>query len=140
MTVEPGVRLRRAYEEPGPDDGLRVLVDGVWPRGRSKERLRIDRWARDVAPSAELRRWYGHEPARWPEFRERYRAELATPERARILAELVEAARRGRVTLVFGARDAERSQARVLADEITRRRDARAGDGRPVSRARRGPS
>ncbi|MGH2446557.1 MAG: DUF488 domain-containing protein [Candidatus Limnocylindria bacterium] len=117
----PDVRLQRAYEDPGPDDGYRVLVDRVWPRGRTKAQLRLDRWARDVAPSTELRRWFGHDPARWEEFRARYRAELAQPTPSSIIDELVELARRGRLTIVFGARDTEHSQARVIADEIDAR-------------------
>lgn len=115
------VRLRRAYEDPEPDDGQRVLVDRVWPRGRTREALQIDRWMRDIAPSTELRRWFGHDPERWQEFRDRYRRELADASRAELLNELVEAARGGTLTLVFGARDAEHSQARVIADEIEAR-------------------
>lgn len=115
------VRLRRAYEEPGPHDGYRVLVDRVWPRGRTKAQLRLDEWARDIGPSAELRRWFGHDPARWVEFEARYRGELADPGRARTLDALATRAREGTVTLVFGSRDLVRNQARVIADEIARR-------------------
>jgi uncharacterized protein YeaO (DUF488 family) len=115
------VRLQRAYDEPSADDGYRVLVDRLWPRGRTKEHLRLDEWARDLGPSTELRKWFGHDPARWPEFRARYHAELADAGRARTLDELAERARRARVTLVFGAHDAEHNQARVIADELERR-------------------
>lgn len=115
------IGLKRAYDEPSAEDGYRVLVDGIWPRGRTKEQLALDRWARDVAPSTALRSWYGHEPARWPEFRTRYREELRDPDRRRILDELAERARSTRVTLVFGARDAEHSQAAVLAEELRAR-------------------
>ena len=115
------VRMQRAYDEPTPDDGYRVLVDRVWPRGRTKEHLRLDEWARDLGPSTQLRKWFGHDPARWPEFQARYHAELADPGRARTLDELAERARQARVTLVFGAHDAERNQARVIADELERR-------------------
>ncbi len=115
------VRLRRAYDDPGPDDGVRVLVDRVWPRGRTKEELNLDRWAREIAPSTELRRWFGHDPARWDEFRRRYQAELREASPAAILSELVELARAGTLTIVFGARDTEHSQARVIADEIEER-------------------
>jgi uncharacterized protein YeaO (DUF488 family) len=115
------VRLQRAYDEPTPDDGYRVLVDRVWPRGRTKEHLRLDEWARDLGPSTELRKWFGHDPARWTEFQVRYHAELADPGRSRTLDELAERARRARVTLVFGAHDAEHNQARVIADELERR-------------------
>ena len=115
------VRLQRAYEEPGSDDGVRVLVDRIWPRGRTKEQLRLDRWDRDVAPSTKLRLWFGHDRRRWEEFRSRYRAELAQPAQAAILEELVMLARGGRLTIVFGARDVEHSQARVIANEIEAR-------------------
>ena len=117
----PAVRLRRAYDEPAPDDGRRVLVDRVWPRGRTKAQLRIDAWERDLGPSTGLRQWFGHDPARWPEFQARYHRELADPDRARTLDELAAVARRGTLTLVYGARDQEHNQARVIADEIERR-------------------
>ncbi len=115
------VRLQRAYEDPRPHDGYRVLVDRVWPRGRSRETLRIDEWARDLGPSNDLRRWFGHDPARWEEFRERYRAELDEPGQSAMLDALAERARRGTVTLVYGARDEEHNQARVIAEELDRR-------------------
>jgi uncharacterized protein YeaO (DUF488 family) len=119
------VRLQRAYDEPTPEDGYRVLVDRVWPRGRTKEALHLDEWARDLGPSTALRRWFGHDPARWTEFRARYLVELADPIRSRDLDALADRARRGRVTIVFGARDTEHSQARVIAEELERRlRDA----------------
>jgi len=115
------VRLQRAYDDPTADDGYRVLVDRVWPRGRTKEHLRLDAWARHLGPSTQLRKWFGHDPARWTEFQVRYHAELADPGRSRTLDELAERARQARVTLVFGAHDAEHNQARVIADELERR-------------------
>ena len=115
------VRLQRAYDEPNPDDGYRVLVDRVWPRGRTREHLRLDEWARDLGPSTQLRKWFGHDPARWKKFQVRYHAELADPGRSRTLDELAERARKTRVTLVFGAHDAEHNQARVIADQLERR-------------------
>jgi uncharacterized protein YeaO (DUF488 family) len=117
----PAIRLQRAYDEPTPDDGYRVLVDRVWPRGRTKEHLRLDEWARDLGPSTQLRKWFGHDPARWTEFQVRYHAELADPGRSRTLDELAERARQARVTLVFGAHDPEHNQARVIAHELERR-------------------
>jgi uncharacterized protein YeaO (DUF488 family) len=123
-----GIRLQRAYDDPGPDDGYRVLVDRVWPRGRTKAELRLDQWARDLGPSTELRRWFGHDPAKWPEFQRRYEAELAEPERARVLDDLAEIARDGTVTIVYGARDREHNQAQVIADEIRRRLTRHAGE------------
>lgn len=117
------IHLQRAYDDPTADDGYRVLVDRVWPRGRTKEQLRLDAWARDLGPSPELRKWFGHAPARWGEFRARYQAELAAPERAKALGALAEHARRGPLTLVYGSRDTEHNQAQVIADEIERRLD-----------------
>ena len=115
------IRLQRAYDDPEPDDGHRVLVDRVWPRGRTKAELRLDAWARDLGPSTRLRKWFGHDPARWTEFQLRYREELADPEQAQVLDELAAIARAGRVTIVYGARDREHNQARVIADELESR-------------------
>lgn len=119
--TDSNVRLQRAYEDPTPDDGYRVLVDRLWPRGLTKERLRLDEWARDLGPSTTLRKWFGHDPARWTAFRTRYRTELTASARAQALEALAERARRGPVTLVFGARDVEHNEAQVLADELERR-------------------
>lgn len=120
------IRIARAYDPPSADDGYRVLVDRLWPRGTSKERARLDAWARVLAPSAELRKWFGHRPERFDEFRSRYRAELEGGEQADALAELAEHARNGPVTLVYGARDREYNDAVVLA-ELLRERVSRAG-------------
>jgi uncharacterized protein YeaO (DUF488 family) len=121
MPAFSDIRLQRAYAEPQPDDGHRVLVDRVWPRGRTKTDLRLDAWARDLGPSTRLRKWFGHDPARWTEFQSRYREELSDPDRARELDELAAIARAGRVTIVYGARDPEHNQAQVIADELARR-------------------
>lgn len=120
------IRIKRIYEEPAASDGLRVLVDGIWPRGVSKEKAAIDLWAKEIAPSAGLRQWYGHDPRRWPEFRRRYRAELAG--RAEQLRALRDLSRRRRLTLLFSARDADHNQAVVVKEvlETTARRSARA--------------
>lgn len=115
------IRLQRAYDDPQPDDGHRVLVDRVWPRGRTKTELRLDAWAQDLGPSTGLRKWFGHDPARWTEFKRRYREELADPKRARALDGLAAIARGGRITIVYGARDREHNQAQVIADELARR-------------------
>ncbi len=110
------VRLKRAYDPPAPDDGARILVERLWPRGLSKEKAALAEWAKDVAPSPELRRWYGHDRARWDEFRRRYRAELADRDEAReAFARLRARAARESVTLVYATRDAEYSSAAVLA-------------------------
>ena len=110
------VRLKRAYLPAGPEDGVRVLVDRLWPRGVSKARAALAFWNKDVAPSTELRQWFGHDPARWAEFRKRYRAELkARPEAVEALHAL---ARQGPVTLVFAARDEAHNEAVVLRDVL----------------------
>ncbi len=113
------VRLKRAYEPATPADGPRVLVDRVWPRGVSRERLMIDAWLRDLGPSTALRKWFGHDPRKWAEFRTRYRAELARKQA--LLAELAGYARSGRLTLVYSARDTEHNQAVVLKEMLDRR-------------------
>lgn len=119
MTDEPSpavradrIRTKRAYEPVSPSDGARFLVERLWPRGLSKERLALSGWLKDLAPSTDLRKWYDHRPERWIEFQQRYRAELSQHEEA--LEVLLEAARRGPVTLVYAARDAERNSAMVL--------------------------
>lgn len=112
------IRVRRVYEEPSPDDGARVLVDRIWPRGLRKDAAQLDEWARDLAPSTELRTWYGHDPAKSDEFRRRYQAELAQPGPAAALAKLRERARAGRVTLLTATRDVAISQAEVLAETL----------------------
>lgn len=111
------ISLKRAYDEPEPADGTRILIDRMWPRGVKKERARIDVWLKDVAPSTELRQWFGHDPERWAEFRNRYRTEL---EGSPALAELRKLARKGKVTLVYAARDEEHNNAVVLRGLIGR--------------------
>lgn len=106
------IRLKRAYEAPGPEDGRRYLVDRLWPRGVKKEALQLDGWLKEVAPSNELRRWFGHDPARWEEFQQRYAAELdAQPQNWQ---PLLAAARAGDLTLVYAARDEAHNDAVVL--------------------------
>jgi uncharacterized protein YeaO (DUF488 family) len=110
------VGLRRVYDAPRTDDGHRVLVDRLWPRGLAKNAAAIDEWVKAVAPSAELRRWYGHEPGKFEAFRHRYQQELQTPERAEALNLLRRLAMPGPLTLLTATRDIEHSQAAVLAD------------------------
>ena len=111
-TRKPG--LKRVYETPSAEDGTRILVDRLWPRGLTKAKARVDLWLKAIAPSTELRQWFGHDPDRWAEFQSRYRAELeANPD---AVAELISALRRGPATLVYGARDETRNDAVVLAD------------------------
>lgn len=112
--AKPDVQLKRAYDPPAPDDGTRVLVDRLWPRGVRKSAAGIDHWLKEVAPSHELRRWFGHDPARWSEFRRRYEAELKQHPEA--LEELKALARQGRLTLVYSAHDAAHNQAVVLKE------------------------
>ena len=114
MTGE--VRVRRVYDDHSPDDGARVLVDRLWPRGLAKDAAGLDEWRRDVAPSPELRTWYGHVPDRFAEFRRRYRDELARPERAEALAHLRELAQQGNLTLLTATRDITISGPAVLAE------------------------
>jgi uncharacterized protein YeaO (DUF488 family) len=110
------VRLKRAYDPPGPEDGRRYLVERLWPRGVKKEALRVEAWLKDVAPSDGLRRWFGHDPKRWPEFRRRYLQELE--KNAEAWEPLLEAARHGTVTLVYSARDTEHNNAVALKDYL----------------------
>jgi uncharacterized protein YeaO (DUF488 family) len=117
MTVMD-VRVKRAYEPALASDGYRVLIDRLWPRGVSRERARLDEWARELAPSATLRSWFGHDPARFAQFRIRYAEELATQETK--LSELRRRARNGTLTLVYGARDTEHNDAAVLAAILRR--------------------
>jgi len=118
VQMRGGVAIKRAYEEPAPADGYRVLVDRLWPRGVRKESSRLDAWLKDIAPSPGLRKWFGHDPSRWEEFRRRYRGELASPERRELLADLADRAREGPVTLVYGARDEEHNGAVVLREVL----------------------
>ncbi|HEX2988733.1 MAG TPA: DUF488 family protein [Chloroflexota bacterium] len=115
------IAIKRAYEEPGPDDGFRVLIDRLWPRGMKKETLSLDGWMKEIAPSDELRRWFGHDPAKWEEFRRRYREELSSPERSRLANGLVHYAEQGKVTLVYGAKDEEHNDAVVLRELLLQR-------------------
>ena len=110
-----GIRARRVYDEPSPADGARVLVDRIWPRGLRKDAARLDEWAKDVAPSKELRTWYQHDPAKFDEFRRRYLAELDEPAASEALARLRALAADGPVTLLTATKELDLSQAAVLA-------------------------
>jgi uncharacterized protein YeaO (DUF488 family) len=112
------IGIKRAYEEADASDGLRILVDRLWPRGVRKDALALDRWMKDVAPSPELRAWYGHAPDRFQTFARLYRRELKVGSPADALDELRRLGRRRRLTLVTATRDVERSGARVLADVL----------------------
>ena len=116
-------QLKRAYDPPARSDGYRVLIDRLWPRGVSKKDAQLGEWARELAPSSDLRRWFGHEPDRFEEFRRRYVIELAL--QGEKLRELRRRAREGTVTLVYGAHDEEHNDAVVLAEVLRRGRRAR---------------
>jgi len=118
--VSARVWLRRAYDPPTRNDGYRVLIDRIWPRGVSRERARLDEWVRELAPSDELRRWFGHDPRRWEEFQRRYRAELELKHDE--LDRLVSRVAQGRVTLVYGARDEQHNNAAVVRQVLDERR------------------
>jgi len=115
------VMLKRAYLPPERSDGRRILVDRLWPRGVSKAEADLDEWIKEIAPSAELRTWFGHDPERWDEFRRRYRAELA--QHSDTLKDLRRRAREGRITLVYSAKDEIHNDAVVLRDVILGRTD-----------------
>ncbi len=114
------IALKRVYEPFDPDDGDRILVERLWPRGMTRAGAHLSAWLKDLAPSPELRRWFGHDPGRWEEFRRRYEAELAAPEKRALLLRVADRARNGRVSLVFAARDVEHNAAVVLKDLIER--------------------
>jgi len=125
------ILLKRAYDPAGARDGYRVLVERLWPRGVRKTDLQLDAWLKDVAPSPELRRWFGHDPARWNEFAARYRRELREHPAAEALAELVRRASVRTVTLVYGARDETHNSAVVLRGEVERALAGRARESHP---------
>lgn len=113
------VKLKRAYEAPAAEDGIRILIDRLWPRGISKKKAALDQWMQDIAPSAELRKWFGHDPARWDEFRRRYAEEVH--QNAELLDRLRSLARRGPVTLVYSAHDEVHNDAVVLRNLLLER-------------------
>lgn len=108
------IRIKRVYKQPDKHDGRRILVDRLWPRGLTKEKASVDLWLKDIAPSAELRKWFGHDPGRWEEFKERYLAELK--ENGEQLLLLKQELDKGIVTLVYGAKDEEHNQAVVIRE------------------------
>jgi uncharacterized protein YeaO (DUF488 family) len=117
-TAQFDIQVKRVYDPPAAADGVRILVDRLWPRGRKKAEAAVDRWMRDLAPSADLRRWFGHDPARWGEFRRRYARELQA--RSDLLEEVRSLARQNRITLLFGARDQAHNDAVALREVLLR--------------------
>lgn len=118
-TTEPPVRARRVYDPPDPEDGTRILVDRLWPRGLAKDRAAVDLWEKEIAPSSELRKWYGHDPDRYQEFSRRYRAELDGEEQTAALERLRALAAQGTVTLLTATREIDHSQIPVLVPLIS---------------------
>jgi len=111
------IRVKRVYEDESKDDGYRILVDRLWPRGLTKEKAHVDLWMKEIAPSDALRKWFGHEPEKWPEFDKRYRAELA--KKRELFSEIKRLEKEhGKVTLLFGRRDEKQNQAVVLASML----------------------
>ncbi len=115
------VAIKRAYDPPARGDGTRVLVDRLWPRGLKKENAHVEKWMRELGPTNELRQFFGHDPARWQEFRKRYLTELKNAEAKVLLAELEQIARSGMLTLVFSAKDQEHNQAVVLKELLEKK-------------------
>jgi uncharacterized protein YeaO (DUF488 family) len=113
------ISTKRAYEKPGKQDGMRVLVDRIWPRGIGKDEAHIDRWLKDVAPTTELRKWFNHEPQKWKEFKNKYFQELEGKSEA--LEELLEMVHGGRITLVYGAKDQQHNNAIALKEYLENR-------------------
>jgi uncharacterized protein YeaO (DUF488 family) len=111
------LNIKRVYDAADPADGTRILVDRLWPRGLTKEKAKVDLWLKEIAPSAGLRKWFGHDPAKWPEFRKRYRAEL--DENAASVSALKEQIKKGATTLVYGAKDEEHNDAVFLKEYLS---------------------
>lgn len=123
------IATKRAYEPAAASDGYRVLIDRLWPRGVSKAKAKLDAWEKDIAPSAALRQWYGHDPAKWRDFQSRYLRELRSRDAKAVLDDLARRAKRGRVTLVYASRDSEISDVAVLERKLRRRLQKTAGSG-----------
>ena len=122
-TSSPRLQVKRIYDPPARSDGFRVLVDRIWPRGLSKEAAKLDAWIKDVAPSAELRKWFGHEPSRWASFKRRYFREL--DEREEALEQLLEGCTARTLTLLFAAKDPEHNNAVALKEYLDARTEAK---------------
>jgi uncharacterized protein YeaO (DUF488 family) len=115
-----GIKLKRVYEKPERADGVRILVDRLWPRGLSKNEAGLDEWIRDIAPSNGLRTWFGHKPERWKEFQKRYKQELSSAEKKAIMSRLGKIAQISTVTLLYAAKDTDRNNAVALAEFLNR--------------------
>lgn len=111
--------IKRVYEKPSPADGMRILIDRLWPRGLSREKAQVHLWLKDIAPSTELRQWFGHDPQKWAEFKKRYQSELHANSQA--LLHLEALMKKGRITLVYGAKDEEHNDAVVLKEYLEKK-------------------
>jgi uncharacterized protein YeaO (DUF488 family) len=112
------LKIKRAYEKKESEDGKRILIDRLWPRGISKAEAGIDEWLKDLGPSTELRKWFGHDPEKWGEFKKRYQKELSDAEKTGIMEDIAHLARRSTVTLIYSAKDTEHSDVKVLEEII----------------------
>jgi uncharacterized protein YeaO (DUF488 family) len=112
------LKIKRAYDKKVTGDGKRILIDRLWPRGLSKAEANIEEWVKELAPSTELRKWFGHDPARWIEFRKRYIKELSEPDKKALLENISQTALRHNVTLIYSAKDTEHSDVKVLEEII----------------------
>jgi uncharacterized protein YeaO (DUF488 family) len=112
------IKIKRVYEQPDKDDGVRILVDRLWPRGLTKEKASVDLWLKDIAPSSELRKWFAHDPEKWKRFRGRYETEIS--HNHDLIKVLKQKARKGTITLIYGARDEEHNEAWVLKQFLER--------------------
>lgn len=113
------IKIKRVYEQPDDSDGYRILVDRLWPRGMTKEKAHVDLWLKEIAPSTELRKWFGHDPEKWKRFQGRYKTELL--HNGRLMELLTQTARLGTITLLYGARDEKHNEARVLKQVLERK-------------------
>jgi len=114
------LKIKRAYDKPEPDDGKRILIDRLWPRGISKSEAEIDEWLKDLGPTTELRKWFGHDPEKWEEFKRKYIQELSNPDKGAILRNIARTAEHTSVTLVYSARDTEHSDVKVIEELVNR--------------------
>ncbi len=114
------IKIKRAYEAKAPGDGRRILIDRLWPRGLSKSEAQINEWLKDLGPSTDLRKWFGHDPEKWEEFKKRYLKELSSPEKIKLLEDIARKAKQDSITLIYSARDTEHSDANVLEELITK--------------------
>ncbi len=114
------LKIKRAYDKPESADGKRILIDRLWPRGVSKADARIDEWVKDLGPSTELRKWFGHDPEKWEEFRKRYIKELSAPDKSMLLGKIAQTAEHGSITLIYSAKDTEHSDVKVLEELINK--------------------